>query len=176
MTRKYNNKPARTLFYQETVKDTKGCCMICGVKGRLVIDHDHQNGNLRGLLCYRHNAGLGMFQDRPELLEKAADYLRNSNVWVRGLEQKRLEKIRNLNNKEAVVIELMEDLTFSSDRARARVLTEKLGCTEAAAQTKISKARRRKLSEARLSRGEGPKNAPYNSNSINKIQGQKIEV
>lgn len=40
-----------------------------------VIDHDHQTGKVRGLLCYNCNVGLGMLQDSPQLLEKAARYV-----------------------------------------------------------------------------------------------------
>lgn len=39
------------------------------------IDHCHVTGRRRGLLCHRCNPGLGMFQDSPEALRRAADYL-----------------------------------------------------------------------------------------------------
>lgn len=58
-------------------------CAICGnaPKGkknhsRLCVDHDHETGAIRDLLCVRCNAGLGNFQDSVALLEAAAVYLR----------------------------------------------------------------------------------------------------
>lgn len=61
-------------------------CVICGrdafdhiVKGKqvpLYIDHCHKSGNLRDLLCFNCNSGLGQFKDNIEILQKAIDYLR----------------------------------------------------------------------------------------------------
>lgn len=58
-------------------------CMICGGKSvipnserDLYVDHDHETGDIRDLLCNHCNTGLGQFFDKPELLEKAAAYLR----------------------------------------------------------------------------------------------------
>lgn len=53
-----------------------------GGKGRdrVCIDHDHETGKVRGLLCFFCNAGLGMFEERIETMERAIRYLReNSN-------------------------------------------------------------------------------------------------
>ena len=52
-------------------------CSICGSKERLHIDHCHITGNVRGLLCHYCNIGIGMFKDKPELLLKAIDYLKD---------------------------------------------------------------------------------------------------
>lgn len=41
----------------------------------LAIDHDHETGNVRGLLCISCNAALGMLGDNIEGLERALSYL-----------------------------------------------------------------------------------------------------
>lgn len=55
------------------------CCAICGNPPSddraLALDHDHQTGVLRDLLCTNCNVGLGNFRDDPDLLARAADYL-----------------------------------------------------------------------------------------------------
>jgi len=55
-------------------------CEICGidVSGKdKHIDHDHNNGYFRGVLCKRCNLGLGFFNDRIDLLIKASEYLKD---------------------------------------------------------------------------------------------------
>jgi len=42
----------------------------------LFVDHNHQTGEVRGLLCNKCNAGLGMFRDNPEYLASAISYLK----------------------------------------------------------------------------------------------------
>lgn len=56
-----------------------GCCWICrqpelGEK-HLAVDHDHETGEVRGLLCTRCNRGLGSFRDDPTLITAALRYL-----------------------------------------------------------------------------------------------------
>ena len=50
-------------------------CVICGSQEKLVVDHDHKTGKVRGMLCNHCNRGLGHFRDDPTLLEFAAQYL-----------------------------------------------------------------------------------------------------
>lgn len=51
-------------------------CTICGARLPLVVDHCHDSNAFRGMLCQKCNIGLGHFSDDPELLEFAAEYLR----------------------------------------------------------------------------------------------------
>jgi hypothetical protein len=53
-----------------------GCCLICKDESpQLVVDHDHETGRVRGLLCRECNLALGYLKDRPEAAVAAAEYL-----------------------------------------------------------------------------------------------------
>lgn len=54
-----------------------GECAICGVvpEKRLVIDHDHKTGKVRGLICSRCNIGLGHLGDDVAGVRRALAYL-----------------------------------------------------------------------------------------------------
>lgn len=72
--------------YQAMLEGQDGKCAICGSrhglaskKHPLYVDHCHSTGKVRGLLCNRCNAGLGMFQDQPALLVRALNYLSKSS-------------------------------------------------------------------------------------------------
>lgn len=54
----------------------QGLCAICRCSGaKLVVDHNHSTGKVRGLLCPNCNHGLGRFMDSSELLLRAAEYV-----------------------------------------------------------------------------------------------------
>lgn len=61
-----------------------GECAICGIKesdliGRkkyLCVDHNHDTGVIRGLICDKCNRGIGLLQDSIDLLEKSILYLK----------------------------------------------------------------------------------------------------
>ena len=65
--------------------DQQGLCQICQKQetheyrnerpGYLAVDHDHKTGRVRGLLCFSCNTALGKFDDDPERLMRAAQYL-----------------------------------------------------------------------------------------------------
>ena len=50
-------------------------CAICGDPEPQHLDHDHETGKIRRLLCQRCNHGLGLFRDDPYLLHVAALYV-----------------------------------------------------------------------------------------------------
>ena len=52
-----------------------GLCAICGEAAAEHVDHDHQTGAVRALLCFNCNGGLGQFRDDPEVLRAAADHV-----------------------------------------------------------------------------------------------------
>lgn len=61
-------------------KDQQNKCAICGtvenIRGRdWDIDHCHETGKVRGILCSNCNRGLGLFGDSVKNLLKAAEYL-----------------------------------------------------------------------------------------------------
>lgn len=64
--------------YRSLLDRAAGVCMICGdpPEDDFHLDHDHETGKVRGLLCHLCNKGLGQFKDDPERLIKAAEYLR----------------------------------------------------------------------------------------------------
>jgi hypothetical protein len=51
-------------------------CAICHEDGHnLYVDHSHETGLVRGLLCHQCNIGLGNFKDDPKRLGEALRYL-----------------------------------------------------------------------------------------------------
>ena len=53
----------------------KSGCEICGSTTRLHIDHCHDTGRFRGILCGKCNQGLGLFDDNSSRLNIAIKYL-----------------------------------------------------------------------------------------------------
>lgn len=63
--------------YEKMLIQQNGCCLICSIKMNSPhVDHCHETGRIRGLLCATCNGGLGMFKDCVPLLEKAIGYLK----------------------------------------------------------------------------------------------------
>lgn len=71
--------------YNQMFADHDGRCAICArhvseiVFGKwktLAVDHNHDTGAVRGLLCSKCNVGLGAFADDISRIEAAASYLR----------------------------------------------------------------------------------------------------
>lgn len=75
-----------TADYEAMWASQGGRCLICGTDkpggrgNRLHVDHCHETGRIRGLLCTGCNIGLGQFKDDPARLRAAADYLERHMV------------------------------------------------------------------------------------------------
>lgn len=59
-------------------------CPICNKRSvagisKIVLDHNHSNGHVRGWLCESCNTGIGRFDDDPQLVQRAIDWLKNQN-------------------------------------------------------------------------------------------------
>ena len=65
--------------YQEIFEAQNGVCAIChrqpNPNKSLAVDHDHETGVVRGLLCDNCNLMLGLSKDSPLILEAAIRYL-----------------------------------------------------------------------------------------------------
>ena len=69
--------------YDELLESQEFKCAICltdkptGKWKQFAVDHCHQTGKVRGLLCNDCNRGMGLLRDNSNLLRKAAEYLDN---------------------------------------------------------------------------------------------------
>ena len=77
--------------YQALWDEQKGLCAICGgpetaTDGRtkklkwLSVDHNHQTGKVRALLCQNCNSVIGHAAEDPAILKQAIAYLEQHNV------------------------------------------------------------------------------------------------
>lgn len=65
--------------YERMFREQNGSCAICQYQytdGRVLqIDHDHNTGTVRGLLCKKCNTYIGMIGERLETIERMRVYL-----------------------------------------------------------------------------------------------------
>lgn len=63
--------------YNDMLDVQQGCCAICyAEEDTLCVDHDHDTGDVRGLLCHSCNRGIGLLKDSSSVLDSAKEYLR----------------------------------------------------------------------------------------------------
>ncbi len=112
-----NNYGITCLDYDNLWLDQEGRCAICGTdkpagKGaRLHVDHCHETGRVRGLLCQRCNGAIGLLGDCVESLVDAVGYLakfekvgvvylgkprrKTRNVWVAQVKEQKRKQGKN---------------------------------------------------------------------------------
>jgi hypothetical protein len=75
--------------YNDMMNKQNGKCSICNEPLKKPnIDHEHQTGYVRDILCHNCNTGIGYFKENPELLQKGIEYLEkhknilNELLWM----------------------------------------------------------------------------------------------
>ena len=75
--------------YTDMHTDQNGLCAICRKEGflmdknhkvKLVVDHCHSTGVVRGLLCHNCNRALGLLQDDIATINRAIEYLERATA------------------------------------------------------------------------------------------------
>lgn len=66
--------------YQAMFESQNHCCAICNVSQdelprKLCVDHDHNTGKVRSLICHHCNGVLGHARDNTKILKSAIAYL-----------------------------------------------------------------------------------------------------
>ena len=71
--------------YENMLADQDGRCDICSLEekhapyGVLSVDHCHDSGAVRALLCNHCNVGIGVFKENQDFLANAITYLKRYN-------------------------------------------------------------------------------------------------
>jgi hypothetical protein len=96
LKRKYGITPAE---YDAMLAAQGGVCLICREKPGdlpLHVDHDHETGAVRSLLCVRCNNALGLFQESRDLFRAAAEYLDYRDDGLSGVIRERVRALAPL--------------------------------------------------------------------------------
>lgn len=66
---------------ERILAEQNGKCLICERPDPEHVDHDHETGKVRGILCFNCNQGLGNFRDEIRSLIRAVNYLMRGSSW-----------------------------------------------------------------------------------------------
>lgn len=82
LRKKYN---IGVVEYEQMFVSQGGKCGVCGLPEivcdkagklkRLAVDHNHETGKIRGLLCQKCNQALGLLDENPVIIRSLADYI-----------------------------------------------------------------------------------------------------
>ncbi len=64
--------------YEALCQSQNGLCAICGQKSdkKLHVDHNHNTGNVRALLCKNCNTSLGLLKEDSKIVENLLQYIK----------------------------------------------------------------------------------------------------
>ncbi len=96
---KYKYKTTLETFFQ-IIEEQAGKCAICCEelpdlmvyeqrRRGYAVDHNHETGKVRGLLCISCNSVLGLSKDNPDVLRRAARYLEERGSYARFRKSKK---------------------------------------------------------------------------------------
>jgi hypothetical protein len=73
--------------YENMLSEQDGKCCICNTQftedKKPRVDHNHTNGNVRGLLCHGCNTAIGHLREDTQILKQAISYLEKFNDKIR---------------------------------------------------------------------------------------------
>lgn len=80
-------------IYDRLLEIQNGVCAICGnppdeqpmgckrtIRAILAVDHNHQTGKVRGLLCRHCNQTLGWARENPKNIQRMIEYIQNDGL------------------------------------------------------------------------------------------------
>jgi hypothetical protein len=82
--------------FDRLVRLQGGVCAICGRTDPEHVDHSHETGAVRGILCFNCNGGLGQFRDSIDALLAAAAYLDGCDAVTKEMHAMTRDRARAL--------------------------------------------------------------------------------
>ena len=67
--------------FEKMFSAQEGRCKICNKQKEIVVDHNHNTDEVRGLLCHNCNRGIGFLMDSPAIIKNAYEYLMESSFY-----------------------------------------------------------------------------------------------
>ena len=98
------------------IESQNGLCVICRTRSAVHVDHDHETGKVRGVLCFECNNALGLFKEDVDVLERAMRYLEEAECQ-QTTESMALSRLSSLSQEPppSPSFSVWRLLTFSPD-------------------------------------------------------------
>lgn len=108
----------------QKLKEQNNCCALCLISGqKLHIDHNHETGTVRGLICFACNAALGLCKDSLSWLYSAIQYLEierpqltTLQLTIRAIGQSHRSRESRLNSFYGLTESCVRDMVIAQAR------------------------------------------------------------